>query len=215
MSYSTSSDVVDVKTLYVGFSDGILQTEVTVVDEQTRTSISLILFDREVIKITVTRYGFRVIQSIHGVDGRIGRAGNVGHTSIWCDIIKEMDRLASHGIDLISMMHKKIGNGSNTSFWKDRWRGEQRLKEVFFPTISALEWHRNPKQGSSFGQFGGSDVNPSEIGGRGFKWFRGNLSVASARRYIDNIRLPQIFLPKQEWIKEVLLKSMSRLEGAV
>ncbi|GKF65858.1 hypothetical protein Tco_0192375, partial [Tanacetum coccineum] len=71
----------------------------------------------------------RVIHAIHGVDGRIGRAGNVGHTSIWCDIIKEMDRLASHGIDLISMMHKKIGNGSNTSFWKDRWRGEQRLKE--------------------------------------------------------------------------------------
>ncbi|GKB36848.1 hypothetical protein Tco_0881790 [Tanacetum coccineum] len=68
----------------------------------------------------------------------IGRAGNVGHTSIWCDIIKEMDMLASHGIDLISMMHKKIGNGSNTSFWKDRWRGEQRLKEVF-PRIYALE----------------------------------------------------------------------------
>ncbi|GKA90904.1 hypothetical protein Tco_0812774 [Tanacetum coccineum] len=43
----------------------------------------------------------RVIHAIHGVDGRIDRAGNVGYTSIWCDIIKEMDR------------------------------GEQRLKEVF------------------------------------------------------------------------------------
>nr|GEZ81644.1 RNA-directed DNA polymerase, eukaryota, reverse transcriptase zinc-binding domain protein [Tanacetum cinerariifolium] len=52
----------------------------------------------------------RVIHAIHGIDGRIGRAGNVGYTSIWCDIIKEMDMLASHGIDLISMMHKKIGN---------------------------------------------------------------------------------------------------------
>nr|GFA24596.1 RNA-directed DNA polymerase, eukaryota, reverse transcriptase zinc-binding domain protein [Tanacetum cinerariifolium] len=58
----------------------------------------------------------RVIHAIHGVDGRIGRAENVGYTSIWCDIIKEMDRLASHRIDLISMMHKKIGNGLNTSF---------------------------------------------------------------------------------------------------
>ena len=65
----------------------------------------------------------RVIHAIHGVDGRIGRVGNFGYTSIWCDIIKEMDRLASHGIDLRSMMHKKIGNGSNTSFWEDRWRG--------------------------------------------------------------------------------------------
>nr|GFA25188.1 RNA-directed DNA polymerase, eukaryota, reverse transcriptase zinc-binding domain protein [Tanacetum cinerariifolium] len=53
----------------------------------------------------------------------IGRAGNVGYKSIWCDIIKEMNMLASHGIDLISMMHKKIGNGLNTSFWEDRWRG--------------------------------------------------------------------------------------------
>ncbi|GKF08902.1 hypothetical protein Tco_0043126 [Tanacetum coccineum] len=53
-----------------------------------------------------------------------------------------MDRLASHGIDLISMMHKKIGNGSNTSFWKDRWRGEQRLKEVF-PRIYALEVNKH------------------------------------------------------------------------
>nr|GEW36984.1 RNA-directed DNA polymerase, eukaryota [Tanacetum cinerariifolium] len=82
----------------------------------------------------------RVIHVIHGVDGRIGRAGNVGYTSIWCDIIKEMDRLAYHGIDLISMMNKKIGNGLNTSFWEDRWRGEQRLKEAF-PRIYALEAH--------------------------------------------------------------------------
>ncbi|GJY28534.1 RNA-directed DNA polymerase, eukaryota, reverse transcriptase zinc-binding domain protein [Tanacetum coccineum] len=84
----------------------------------------------------------RVIHAIHGVDGRISRAGNVRYTPIWCDIIKEMDRLASHGIDLISMMHKKRGNGSNTSFWKDRWRGEHRLKEVF-PRIYALEVNKH------------------------------------------------------------------------
>nr|GEX30343.1 RNA-directed DNA polymerase, eukaryota, reverse transcriptase zinc-binding domain protein [Tanacetum cinerariifolium] len=84
----------------------------------------------------------RVIHAIHGVDGRIGRAENVGYTSVWCDIIKEMDRLASHGIDLISMMHKKIGNRLNTSFWEDRWRGEQQLKEVFL-RIYALEVNKH------------------------------------------------------------------------
>nr|GEY40456.1 RNA-directed DNA polymerase, eukaryota, reverse transcriptase zinc-binding domain protein [Tanacetum cinerariifolium] len=36
-----------------------------------------------------------VMQAIHGVDGRIGRDGKAGHASIWCDIIKEMDRLAT------------------------------------------------------------------------------------------------------------------------
>ncbi|GJW64589.1 RNA-directed DNA polymerase, eukaryota, reverse transcriptase zinc-binding domain protein [Tanacetum coccineum] len=111
----------------------------------------------------------RVIHAIHGVDGRIGRAGNVGHTSIWCDIIKEMDRLASHGIDLISMMHKKIGTmGQIFFFGRSVRRGEQRLKEVF-PRIYALE-------------FGGSDVKfHRRIGGRGDLNGSGKFSVASAR----------------------------------
>nr|GEZ46890.1 RNA-directed DNA polymerase, eukaryota, reverse transcriptase zinc-binding domain protein [Tanacetum cinerariifolium] len=84
----------------------------------------------------------RVIHAIHGVDGRIGRAGNIRYTSIWCDIIKEIDRLASPEIDLISMMHKKIWNGLNTSFWEDRWRGEQQLKEAF-SCIYALEVNKH------------------------------------------------------------------------
>nr|GEX15643.1 reverse transcriptase domain-containing protein [Tanacetum cinerariifolium] len=41
----------------------------------------------------------RVIHAIHGVDGRIGRARNVEYTSIWCDIIKEMDRMSRSGIE--------------------------------------------------------------------------------------------------------------------
>nr|GEY28631.1 RNA-directed DNA polymerase, eukaryota [Tanacetum cinerariifolium] len=41
----------------------------------------------------------RIIHAIHGVDGRIGRDGNVGYTSIWCNIIKEMDRMARSAIE--------------------------------------------------------------------------------------------------------------------
>nr|GEX24116.1 RNA-directed DNA polymerase, eukaryota [Tanacetum cinerariifolium] len=41
----------------------------------------------------------RAIHDIHGVDGRIGRAGNVRYTSIWYDIIKEMDRMPRSGIE--------------------------------------------------------------------------------------------------------------------
>nr|GEY31670.1 RNA-directed DNA polymerase, eukaryota, reverse transcriptase zinc-binding domain protein [Tanacetum cinerariifolium] len=78
------------------------------------------------------------MQAIHGVDDRIGRDGKAGHASIWCDIIKEMDRLATQRIDLVSMMQIKIGNGSNTSFWEDRWRGEKSLKEEY-PRLYALE----------------------------------------------------------------------------
>nr|GEU56509.1 RNA-directed DNA polymerase, eukaryota [Tanacetum cinerariifolium] len=48
--------------------------------------------------------------------------GKAGHASIWCDIIKEMDRVATQGIDLVSMMQMKIGNGSNTGVEFEQWR---------------------------------------------------------------------------------------------
>nr|GEZ91851.1 hypothetical protein [Tanacetum cinerariifolium] len=139
-----------------------------------------------------------VIHAIHGVDGRIGRAGNVGCTSIWCDIIKEMDKLASHGIDLISMMHKKIEKWLNTSFCEDQWRGEQRLKEAF-SRIYALEWDH------LLDSLEGVMLNPSKDR---WSWdLNGSMefSVASARRYIDNNRLPDIS-SKTRWIKEMPIK---------
>nr|GEV60497.1 RNA-directed DNA polymerase, eukaryota, reverse transcriptase zinc-binding domain protein [Tanacetum cinerariifolium] len=138
--------------------------------------------------------------------------------------------LASHGIDLISMMHKKIGNGLNTSFWEDRWRGKQRLKEAF-PRIYALEVNKHisvafkfeqtslssslrrmPRSGIESEQWDhlldsleGVMVDPSED-----RWSwdlngSGEFSVASARRYIDNNRLPDIS-SKTRWIKEVPIK---------
>ncbi|GJW62634.1 RNA-directed DNA polymerase, eukaryota [Tanacetum coccineum] len=100
--------------------------------------------------------------AIHGVDGRIGRAGNVGHTSIWCDIIKEMDRMPRSGIESEQWDHLLDSlEGVMLSPSEDRW-----------------SW----------------DLNGS-----------GEFSVASARRYIDNNRLPDIS-SKTRWIKEVPIK---------
>nr|GEZ27261.1 probable xyloglucan endotransglucosylase/hydrolase protein 33 [Tanacetum cinerariifolium] len=62
------------------------------------------------------------VSSQDPVNGQeIGRAGNVRYTSIWCDDIKEMDRLASHGIDLImgSFLDSLEGVMLNPS--EDRW----------------------------------------------------------------------------------------------
>nr|GEW03597.1 RNA-directed DNA polymerase, eukaryota, reverse transcriptase zinc-binding domain protein [Tanacetum cinerariifolium] len=104
----------------------------------------------------------RVIHTIHGVDGRIGRARNVRYTSICCDIIKEMDRMPRSSIEseqwdhLLDSLDGVLLNPS-----EDRW-----------------SW----------------DLNGS-----------GEFLVASARRYIDNNRLPDIS-SKTRWIKEVPIK---------
>nr|GEY13309.1 RNA-directed DNA polymerase, eukaryota, reverse transcriptase zinc-binding domain protein [Tanacetum cinerariifolium] len=131
----------------------------------------------------------KVMQEIHGVDGRIGRDGKAGHASIWCDIIKEMDRLVTQGIDLVSMMQIKIGNGSNTSFLEDRWRGRKwcRIQTVEGYMLESLD---------------GVLLSPVEDR---WKWVlngSGVFTVASARQYIDNKRLPGTS-SKTRWIKEI------------
>nr|GEV95769.1 RNA-directed DNA polymerase, eukaryota, reverse transcriptase zinc-binding domain protein [Tanacetum cinerariifolium] len=110
-------------------------------------------------------------------------------------IFKEMDRLATQGIDLVSMMQIKIGNGSNTYFWEDRWRGEKSLKEEY-PRLYALE--RDMLE-----SLDGVLLSPVE-----WKWVlngSGIFTVVSARQYIDNKRLPGTF-SKTRWIKEVPIK---------
>nr|GEV52550.1 RNA-directed DNA polymerase, eukaryota, reverse transcriptase zinc-binding domain protein [Tanacetum cinerariifolium] len=141
----------------------------------------------------------RVIHAIHGVDGRIGIAGNVGYTSIWCDIIKEMDMLASHGIDLISMMHKKIGNGLNTSFWKDRMSRSGIESEQWGHLLDSLE---------------GVMLNPSEDR---WSWdLNGSeeFSVASARRSRTNtpnavVRLLDLKLKNKSELPQVVPKEVT------
>ena len=63
----------------------------------------------------------RFISAIHGRSGRIGSGKTFGHGSIWCNIIKEMEKLSTQGIDLFRISEKKkIGNGEQTLFWQDR-----------------------------------------------------------------------------------------------
>nr|GFA95495.1 RNA-directed DNA polymerase, eukaryota, reverse transcriptase zinc-binding domain protein [Tanacetum cinerariifolium] len=102
------------------------------------------------------------VSSLFALNRAIGRAENVGYTSIWCDIIKEMDRMPHSGIEFEQWDH----------------------------LLDSLE---------------GVMLNPSED-----RWSwdlngLGEFLVASARRYIDNNRLPDIS-SKTRWIKEVPIK---------
>ncbi|GJW18993.1 hypothetical protein Tco_0026429 [Tanacetum coccineum] len=79
-----------------------------------------------------------VIKAIHGEDGNIGKKVKSSYPFIWLDIVHEVDMFKYRGIDLISYIHKKLGNGANTLFWEDAWRGDIAFKYLY-PRVYALE----------------------------------------------------------------------------
>ena len=80
----------------------------------------------------------RVIKSLHGEDGKIGKQVQLSFPSIWLSIIKEIEALKMYGVDLFSFITPKVGNGVNTSFWDVVWCGEVAFKRLF-PRLYALE----------------------------------------------------------------------------
>ena len=54
------------------------------------------------------------------------------------NIVREMKHLKDNGLDLCSFIQKKMGNGVDTFFWQDLWRGEEVFKSTF-SRIYALE----------------------------------------------------------------------------
>nr|GEU35773.1 RNA-directed DNA polymerase, eukaryota, reverse transcriptase zinc-binding domain protein [Tanacetum cinerariifolium] len=66
------------------------------------------------------------------------------YPSLWLDIIHEVEMFKSRGIDLVSLIHSKLGNGANTSFWEVAWRRDHRLDVSF---------RRPPRGGVEIQQF--------------------------------------------------------------
>ncbi|GJR15654.1 hypothetical protein Tco_0798306 [Tanacetum coccineum] len=75
---------------------------------------------------------------IHDEDGKLNKNASHNHSSIWLDIIREMMHLKNNGMDMCGFIHKKMGNGFDTSFWQDVWRGEDDFKSAY-PRVFALE----------------------------------------------------------------------------
>ncbi|GJZ47187.1 RNA-directed DNA polymerase, eukaryota [Tanacetum coccineum] len=78
---------------------------------------------------------FQVIQAIYGstIDSH-----SVQMASNWCSILREMLLLKSKGFDFMSLCSKRVGNGNNTSFWLDIWKGDSTLRDDF-PRMYAIE----------------------------------------------------------------------------
>ncbi|GJS35663.1 RNA-directed DNA polymerase, eukaryota, reverse transcriptase zinc-binding domain protein [Tanacetum coccineum] len=172
----------------------------------------------------------RIIKAIHGVDGQIGKHITVCNNSSWLHIVKEMGVLNHLGINFLDLMRLKLGDGSKTYFWRDRWIGDDSLKNLY-PRVYALEnsedvtvrskltdlrlehsFRRDPRGGIEQAQFSSlsdlvSNVNLLPISDK-WSWTlngSGEFSVASIRREIDNIRLA-VVSSKTQWIKSVPIK---------
>ncbi|GKB01746.1 RNA-directed DNA polymerase, eukaryota, reverse transcriptase zinc-binding domain protein [Tanacetum coccineum] len=80
----------------------------------------------------------RFIKVMYGRDGNLGTVAKRPHPSAWLDIVNELHILKNQNMDLISLMKKKVGNGADTLFWEEVWRGDTTLRSCF-PRVYALK----------------------------------------------------------------------------
>nr|GFA33449.1 RNA-directed DNA polymerase, eukaryota, reverse transcriptase zinc-binding domain protein [Tanacetum cinerariifolium] len=84
----------------------------------------------------------RMVKALHGGDGKIGKKVQPRYPSTWRNIINEIESLKLHGIDLVSFITPKLGNGADTSFWDVAWCGDIAFKNLV-PRLYALESMKN------------------------------------------------------------------------
>ncbi|GJU75589.1 RNA-directed DNA polymerase, eukaryota, reverse transcriptase zinc-binding domain protein [Tanacetum coccineum] len=91
----------------------------------------------EDLKLTTSLWA-KFILAMHGKDGNLSTTAKYSFPSIWLDVIRELHNLKNKGIDLLGFIKKKIGNGVDTLFWEDTWKGDIAFK-FLYPRIYKLE----------------------------------------------------------------------------
>nr|GFC77399.1 RNA-directed DNA polymerase, eukaryota, reverse transcriptase zinc-binding domain protein [Tanacetum cinerariifolium] len=84
----------------------------------------------------------RVVKALHGEDGKIGKKVQPRYPSTWLNIINEIESLKLHGIDLVSFITSKLGNGVNTSFRDVAWCGDIAFRNLVL-RLYAMESMKN------------------------------------------------------------------------
>ncbi|GJR29057.1 RNA-directed DNA polymerase, eukaryota [Tanacetum coccineum] len=164
------------------------------------------------------------IKAIHGKDGRIGKIVSSHQPSAWIDIVNEVNKLKNLDMDLLSLLKKKVGNGVDTLFWEEVWKGDTTFKNRY-PRVYALELEklisvadkmeqvdlgsslrRMPRDGVELMQFSKlkTSLEGLQLPSMNDRWTwtmvgTGDFSVASARKYIDDKKL-QGFGSYEEWV---------------
>ncbi|GJX03584.1 hypothetical protein Tco_0189500 [Tanacetum coccineum] len=73
----------------------------------------------------------KFIKAIYGEDGALNSLSSLSKNSPWLDIILEGTVLRTNGINILDLIHKKVGNGLNTLFSEDLWLDDLALKHKF------------------------------------------------------------------------------------
>nr|GFC80491.1 RNA-directed DNA polymerase, eukaryota, reverse transcriptase zinc-binding domain protein [Tanacetum cinerariifolium] len=84
----------------------------------------------------------KVIKAIHGDDGKLDKDVIVGGQTCWTSIVKEVRSLKGTGINVVDLIHLKLGNGDSSSFCEEKWYASGLIKELF-PRLYALELHKH------------------------------------------------------------------------
>ncbi|GJT07082.1 RNA-directed DNA polymerase, eukaryota [Tanacetum coccineum] len=103
---------------------------------------------------------FHVMQALYGPKIDLH---SVHITSNWCSILREMHQLKAKGFDFMSLCSKRVGDGNNTSFWFDIWKGDSNLHDTF-PRMFALETDKQSTVAAKIAQVDGSFRRPVRSG---------------------------------------------------
>nr|GEY18582.1 RNA-directed DNA polymerase, eukaryota [Tanacetum cinerariifolium] len=152
----------------------------------------------------------RVIQAIHGVNGKIGTTLSGRYKSCWLVIVHEINVLMNKGINVMQYLRRKVGNREDTKFWEDKWCDGGKLKDRFH-RLYALEankqmtvgrkmaqitlsssFRRNPRSGIEMEQFANmvNLVKETYLNSSADRWLwelekSGEFLVSSTRNLID------------------------------
>ncbi|GKC07104.1 RNA-directed DNA polymerase, eukaryota [Tanacetum coccineum] len=172
----------------------------------------------------------RFIRALHGNCGGLDKRSKAADTSAWKSITTEVNSLRNKGVDLLKFMNKMVGNGIDTSFWEDIWRGDMNFKTKF-PRVYALEFdkkitiaskmnhndvglslRRAPRDSVELEQFNNLNVflAGTMLCDSNDRWSwslvgSGKFLVASVRKLIDEYRLGGSSY-KTRWIHTVPIK---------
>ncbi|GJT26818.1 RNA-directed DNA polymerase, eukaryota [Tanacetum coccineum] len=118
----------------------------------------------------------------------------------------EVTALSRKGINFLSFIKKKVGNGEHTCFWEDAWLDDCPLKSSF-PRLYALE---NVKQEEEQLLLLVDKISLVMLSNSLDRWSwtltsSGEFSVKSARNHIDDVLLPS-HGSATRWVNKVPIK---------